>query len=66
MARTVHILCALTESGLCRGRALMLAAERVVLAAVNAQHEFAPYVYGARFIAFGLVIAGVVDKSRAR
>ena len=48
------------------GAFLMLAAERVVLAVVSAQNEFAPYVYLVRLIAFGLIIAGVIDKNRAR
>lgn len=43
-----------------------LALERIVLAAVPAQNEYAPLVYLVRLGAFGLIIAGIVDKNRKR
>lgn len=43
-----------------------LAFERVVLVLVLAQNEFAPFVYLVRLAAFAIVIAGVIDKNRAR
>jgi hypothetical protein len=43
-----------------------LACERVVLALVPAQNEFAPFVYLVRLAAFAIIIAGVIDKNRAR
>lgn len=43
-----------------------LAVERVVLAAVPAQNEYAPFVYLVRLGAFGLIIAGIVGKNRAK
>lgn len=45
---------------------VVFAAERVVLALVPAHNEFAPFVYLVRLIAFGLIIAGVIDKNRTR
>jgi hypothetical protein len=42
-----------------------LALERIALTVVNAQDEFAPFVYLVRMVAFGLIIAAVVDKNRA-
>jgi hypothetical protein len=44
----------------------VLAAERVVLVAVSPENEFAPFVYLVRLFAFGLIIAGVVEKNRSR
>ena len=43
---------------------LLLMTERVILVAIGASHEFAPYVYVVRLLAFGLIIAAVVDKNR--
>ncbi|MHA3773712.1 DUF5985 family protein [Verrucomicrobiota bacterium sgz303538] len=41
-----------------------LAIERILLTAVNPEYEYAPYVYVARLIAFGLIIVAIVDKNR--
>ena len=43
---------------------LLLMAERLVLVTIDASHEFAPYVYLVRLLAFALIIAGIVDKNR--
>jgi 4-amino-4-deoxy-L-arabinose transferase-like glycosyltransferase len=43
----------------------VLAIERVVLAFVNPDTEFRPYVYVIRLCAFLLIIAAIVDKNRA-
>ena len=45
---------------------LGLAFERVVLALVPAQNEFAPFVYLVRLVAFAIIIVGVIDKNRGR
>ena len=45
---------------------LTFAGERLVLLAVPAHNEFAPFVYLVRLAAFGLIIAGVIDKNRTR
>ena len=42
----------------------LLMVERIVLVAIDTSHEFAPYVYVCRLLAFGLIIAGIVDKNR--
>lgn len=42
----------------------VLSVERILLTAVNPDYEFAPYVYVARLIAFGLIIVAIVDKNR--
>lgn len=42
----------------------VLAIERVLMAMIDPANEFAPYVYVARLIAYGLIIAGIVDKNR--
>ena len=43
---------------------LLLMAERVVLVAIDSSHEFAPYVYLVRLLAFMLIIAAIIDKNR--
>lgn len=43
-----------------------LALERVVLAAMPVQNEYAPFVYLVRLGAFALIIAGIVEKNRTR
>ena len=43
---------------------VLLMIERVVLVTIDASHEFAPYVYVCRLLAFALIIAGIVDKNR--
>lgn len=43
-----------------------LATERVLQIGVSAENEYGPYVYVARLVAFGLIVAGVIDKNRAR
>ena len=45
---------------------LLLMVERIVLVAIDASHEFAPYVYLVRLLAFMLIIAAIVDKNRRR
>ena len=45
---------------------IALAAERIILAALSAQNEFAPFVYLVRLLAFILIIAGVIEKNRGR
>ncbi len=42
----------------------VLAVERLLLTLVKPDYEFAPYVYVARLIAFGLIIVAIVDKNR--
>ena len=44
----------------------VLALERVLLTAVDPSNELAPYVYVARLLAFGLIIAAIIDKNRQR
>jgi len=43
----------------------VLSIERVVLAFVNPQAEFRPYVYLIRLAAFLLIFLAIVDKNRA-
>ena len=43
---------------------LLLMAERIVLVAIDSSHEFAPYVYLVRLLAFMLIIAAIIDKNR--
>ena len=43
---------------------VLLMIERVLLVSISASHEFAPYVYVVRLLAFALIIAAVVDKNR--
>lgn len=42
----------------------MLTAERIILVWLTAAHEFAPFVYVVRLVAFALIIAAVIDKNR--
>ncbi|MGH2947190.1 MAG: DUF5985 family protein [Solirubrobacteraceae bacterium] len=44
----------------------VLAVNRVVLAAIDDASEAETFVYLARAVAFGLIIAAIVDKNRAR
>ena len=43
---------------------LLLMMERVILVTIDRSHEFAPYVYLVRLLAFMLIIAGIIDKNR--
>ena len=43
---------------------LLLTLERIILVAIGASHEFAPFVYLVRLLGFALIIAAVVDKNR--
>ena len=43
---------------------LLLMIERILLVSVDTSHEFAPYVYVVRLLAFTLIITAVVDKNR--
>ena len=43
----------------------VLAVERVLMAIIDPANEFAPYVYVARLLAYGLIIAAIVDKNRS-
>ena len=45
---------------------LLLMAERIVLVTIDTSHEFAPYVYLVRLLAFMLIIAAIIDKNRRR
>lgn len=45
---------------------LSLAIERVVQLGISGQNEYGPYVYLVRLVGFGLIVAGVIDKNRAR
>ena len=42
----------------------LLMVERIVLVSIDTSHEFAPYVYLCRLLAFALIIAGIADKNR--
>jgi hypothetical protein len=42
----------------------VLSIERAFLATIDPGNEFAPYVYVARLLAYGLIIAAIVDKNR--
>ena len=46
------------------GAFLLLMVERIILFVIGASHEFAPYVYVVRLLAFILIIAAIVDKNR--
>lgn len=48
------------------GAFLLLMVERIIFFAIGASHEFAPYVYTVRLLAFILIIAAIVDKNRRR
>lgn len=43
---------------------VILMVERILLVSIGTSHEFAPYVYLARLMAFALIIAAIVDKNR--
>lgn len=43
-----------------------LALERWVLVFVHPSHEFRPYVYGFRLLAFLIIIVAIVNKNRRR
>ena len=43
---------------------LLLMAERIVLVSIDTSHEFAPYVYVVRLLAFVLIIVAIFDKNR--
>jgi hypothetical protein len=43
---------------------VILAFERVVLAAIHAQNEFVPYVFVIRLLAFLVIMVAIVDKNR--
>ncbi len=43
---------------------MLLVVERIILATIGASHEFAPYVYLVRLLAFALIAAAIVDKNR--
>jgi hypothetical protein len=43
----------------------VLAIERVVLAIVQPENEFRPYVYFVRLLAFVLIIIAIIDKNRS-
>jgi uncharacterized protein DUF5985 len=44
---------------------VLLMAERIILVTIGVAHEFAPYVYMARLLAFALIIGAIVDKNRS-
>jgi len=46
------------------GAFLLLMVERIILVTIGSSHEFAPYVYVIRLLAFTLIIAAVIDKNR--
>ena len=41
-----------------------MAAERIVLLGIGSDHEFRPYIFLIRLLAFALIIAGIIDKNR--
>jgi hypothetical protein len=43
---------------------LLLMVERFIMVTIGATHEFAPFVYVVRLLAFLLIIAAIVDKNR--
>ena len=43
---------------------LLMMIERIILVSIGSSHEFAPYVYVVRLLAFVLIIAAIVDKNR--
>ena len=43
---------------------ILLMAERIVLVTIDTSHEFAPYVYVVRLLAFALIIVAIVEKNR--
>ena len=44
----------------------VMALERVAFLAFGTIHEFSPYVYFLRLVAYGLILAGIVDKNRSQ
>lgn len=46
------------------GAFLLFMLERIILFSIGASHEFAPYVYVVRLLAFVLIIAAIVEKNR--
>ena len=42
----------------------LLAAERVLLAVISANNEYAPAVYIARLLAYVCIIVAIIDKNR--
>jgi hypothetical protein len=42
----------------------LLMAERILLVSIDTSHEFAPYIYVVRLLAFAVIIAAIVDKNR--
>lgn len=45
---------------------LMLTLERLMRSVLHMEDELAPFVYGVRLISFLIIIAGIVDKNRAK
>ncbi len=45
---------------------LLLTIERIVLVTVNADNEFAPYIYLIRLTAFVVIIGAIIDHNRRR
>ncbi len=43
---------------------MIMMSERIVLVTIGSSHEFAPFVYIVRLIAFLLIIVAIVDKNR--
>ena len=44
----------------------LLTIERILILAFQTLPEFNPYVYSVRLLAYGLIIAGVIGKNRAK
>ncbi|RYD82983.1 MAG: hypothetical protein EOP84_08570 [Verrucomicrobiaceae bacterium] len=42
----------------------LLLSERIVRLAMDLQSEWSPAVYGIRLVAYGLIIAAIIDKNR--
>lgn len=43
---------------------VLLMTERIILVTIGSSHEFAPYVYVVRLLAFVVIIVAIVDKNR--
>ena len=43
---------------------VLMMTERIILVTIGSSHEFAPYVYVVRLLAFLLIIVAIVDKNR--
>jgi hypothetical protein len=52
-------------AGFAAGFAL-LACSWIALAVTDPTHEFRPFLYSIRLLAFGLIIAAIVDKNRLK